>query len=183
MQFTEQKAIRDGTAAVMIEWANSRHPPFTGDNVEEFKDAIMAAHIVADEGRLDLQRWVDAARRTGLSWTDVGDALGISKQAAQQRFKSAETDEGAVDEEGAKIVRFGATAFNEMAMMRNEGRNGNELINTGMLTLTFRSTEYNWEYRRRLGVAPMMAEMKAAGWTYVSSWLPFHYFKRRYSES
>src|SRR5215212_5780373 len=30
--------------------------------------------------------FVDQARRSGASWTDIGRALGVSKQAAQQRF-------------------------------------------------------------------------------------------------
>ena len=33
-----------------------------------------------------LNRTVREARRAGLSWTEVGAVLGISKQAAQQRF-------------------------------------------------------------------------------------------------
>ncbi|WP_374956452.1 IS6 family transposase [Sphingomonas sp. PP-CE-3G-477] len=44
-------------------------------------------------------------------WTDIGNALGISKQAAQQRFKPAETSDDLPGYEGETIVRLGATAF------------------------------------------------------------------------
>jgi len=182
MNFAEQQAIRKSTAAVMVEWANNRQPPFTGEITEEFRDAITAAYLVADEGRLDLQRWVDAARRSGLSWTDIGDALGISKQAAQQRFKLDIPDDRPDHAEGEKVVRLGAHAFNEMRILRQEGENGHELIDAGLLKLIFRKTGQKWEYMRRIGgvwmADEMRAEMRQAGWTYVSSWPPFHYFKR-----
>lgn len=178
MDMTEQMAIRQKTAAIMVDWATRREPPFTGEAPGDFKDAITAAHLVADEGRLDLQRWVDAARRTGLSWSEIGDALGISKQAAQQRFRPVGESEPPKAEDGQKIVRLGATAFNEMRILREEGEKRNELVDTGLLSLIFRPTDTQWEYQRRIGGPAMREEMRNAGWTYVSAWLPFHYFKR-----
>ena len=178
MNIVEQQAIREKTSALVLDWANRRQPPFTGETVEGFLEAITVAHLVADEGRVGLQRWVDAARRTGVSWTEIGTALGISKQAAQQRFKAAEIADDLHGEDGEEIVRLGATAFNEMSILRDEGRKGRELVRTGALTLVFRPTNTPWEYRRRVGVGSMTAEMKSAGWVYVSSWIPFHYFKR-----
>ncbi len=41
-----------------------------------------AQHLVA--------HFVDDARRAGASWTDIGAALGVTRQAAQQRFVPAE---------------------------------------------------------------------------------------------
>lgn len=187
MKIAEQQAIRNSTAAVMVEWANNRQPAFTGEVADEFKDAITAAYLVADEGRIDLQRWVDAARRSGLSWTEIGDALGISKQAAQQRFKPDDTSDDTMLTQGDRIVRLGATAFNEMSILREEGENGNELVDIGLLKLILRKTDHQWEYKRRIGgvwmADEMRAEMSNAGWTYVSSWPPFHYFKRGFAAS
>lgn len=181
MKLIEEQMLREKTNGLVLEWARDRKPPFTGETADGFADAIVAAHLVADEGRSGLHRWIDAARRTGLSWTEIGAALGITKQAAQQRFRSGgqvdDTDVG----DGEEIVRFGATAFNEMWMLRDEGRKGNELIRTGALTLVFRRTDQPWEYRRRIGMSSMMPEMKKDGWIYVSSWHPFHYFKREAS--
>jgi hypothetical protein len=42
---------------------------------------------------LMLRRQVDAARKDGHSWAAIGYALGVSRQAAQQRF-------GGTDERG-----------------------------------------------------------------------------------
>lgn len=41
--------------------------------------------------RVLLDRAVAEARRTGASWAEIGDAMGISKQAAHERFR-AHTD-------------------------------------------------------------------------------------------
>lgn len=178
MRMTEQQAIRAKAATIMVEWANGRKPTFDGESPDDLKDAITAAHLVADEGRIELQRWIDAARRTGLSWSEIGETLGISKQAAQQRFKATEPDEEAVHPDGEKIVRLGATAFNEMRILREEGAKGYELVDTGVLKLVFRPTDRKWEYRRSIGGNFGHPENNADGWIYVSSWLPFHYFKR-----
>lgn len=179
MWIAEQQELRDKTAALVLDWAGNQQPPFTGETVEGFADAIIAAHLVADEGRLGLHRWIDAARRAGLSWADIGDSLGITKQAAQQRFKAPDHDDEMIVDDGEEVLRLGATAFNEMRMLREEGQKCLELVRTGALTLVFRRSDHAWQYRRRVGAAPMMAEMKKTGWIYVSSWLPFHYFKRQ----
>ena len=177
MLIVEEQALRDKTRALVLEWAKDQNPPFTGESISGFSDAIAAAHVVADEGRMSLHRWIDAARRTGMSWTEVGASLGISKQAAQQRFRSlTQADEPDIHE-GEEVVRVGATAFNEMRILQQEGLKGNELVRTGALVLVFRRSDRPWEYCRQVGT-PMTDRMAKAGWIYVSSWFPFHYFKR-----
>jgi len=75
---TEQK-LRDRTPALAVE-VLSAETGFRGAGPGEFRDIIQAAEIVAYEADQFLQRWALAVRREGMSWTDVGDALGISKQ-------------------------------------------------------------------------------------------------------
>lgn len=51
--------------------------------------SLMLAHLHAYEAKwlpLALERAVAEARANGASWNDVGSRLGMSKQAAQQRF-------------------------------------------------------------------------------------------------
>lgn len=178
MHISQQQIIRDKVSMLMVEWAEQRVPPFTGERVEDFPDAIVAAHLVADEARMVLHRWIDAARRTGLSWTEIGAALGISKQAAQQRFRSLEPENAMGGEPGGEVVRLGATAFNEMSILRSEGRNGNELTGIGPLVLFFRTSQTAWEHCRVLGFTAPVEKLAEQGWAYVASWTPFHYFKR-----
>ena len=118
---------------------------------------------------------VAQARRSSLSWSEIGDALGISKQAAQQRFGLPE----AQSPENLRTVH-GANAFNEMAMLASEGEAGYHLVGFGPLTLLLKPSKKKWLHKRIIAVNAMKIreQMEADGWEYVGSWFPFHYFKR-----
>ena len=178
MNISTEENIRRRTASIPLELVGGE-TGFRGAGPAEFRDVIQAAQIVANEATLSLQRWVSAGRREGMSWTDIGDVLGISKQAAQQRFRA---DFGSDGPEGPDQieVRLGATAFNEVRILEQEGGRGNELLRVGALGLVFRKTADVWEYRRVVALTSPMAEamMAKEDWTYVASWFPFHYFKR-----
>jgi ClpX C4-type zinc finger/Clp amino terminal domain, pathogenicity island component len=53
--------------------------------------AAISAEHAADADRL-LDHFVANARATGMSWTDIGARLGVSKQAARQRFTDRTTN-------------------------------------------------------------------------------------------
>jgi hypothetical protein len=181
MRIDMEQRLRGHVAALPLEWIEREKGAIEGDRKDDYTDLLSAAHIVSDEARLALHRWIDAARRAGLSWTEVGATLGISKQAAQQRFGAAIDDRGADSVAGAEFeVRLGATAFNEMRMLEEEGRKGRELLATGPLKLFFRQTRQRWEYQRVVATSAKAASdsLRGDGWTFVSSWFVFHYFKR-----
>jgi hypothetical protein len=179
MDIASEQEIRARAGNLALAWYSETHGEFAGRDKADYGALIVAAHVAAEEGRAALHRWVDAGRRASLSWSEIGALIGISKQAAQQRFGGGG---GPAEPERGEdlIVRGGATAFNEMAIMAEEGRAGRELVGTGPLTLIFRQTDRPWECRRvtALFPEPARARLERAGWTYVSSWYPFHYFKR-----
>lgn len=168
MSPTDDADLRARTARLALEWSEAHGGPFTGEHPGSFAPLIEAAHVVADEARLALGRWVDAGRRGGLSWAEIGGLLGITRQAAQQRFGSAD----APPPPGAISVRTGANAFNELAILEQEGAAGRELIGVGLLRLDFRQSETRWTYRRTVG--PRGDD----GWTLAATWFPFFYYKR-----
>jgi hypothetical protein len=47
---------------------------------------IEAMNNVLAGAEIDLHVAVAEARRAGVAWSSIGDRLGVSKQAAQQRF-------------------------------------------------------------------------------------------------
>ncbi len=57
-----------------------------GTPVEQLSAARALADQLRARGDELLDQFVDAARCTGSSWTEIGCSLGTSKQAAQQRF-------------------------------------------------------------------------------------------------
>src|SRR5215475_13936788 len=56
------------------------------DPLEQLTDAVIVAdHLGALADHL-IGHFVDQARRSGASWTDIGKSMGVTKQAAQKRF-------------------------------------------------------------------------------------------------
>lgn len=54
--------------------------------LEQLSDAVVAAGHLGDVADHLIGHFVDQARRSGASWTDIGASMGVSKQAAQKRF-------------------------------------------------------------------------------------------------
>ena len=54
--------------------------------LEQLSDAVLAADHLGDVADHLIGHFVDPARRSGASWTDIGRSMGVSKQAAQKRF-------------------------------------------------------------------------------------------------
>ncbi len=120
---------------------------------------------------------VHQARRSDIPWSEIGGVMGITRQAAQQRF--APEDAPQTPTKSTKRIS-GATAFNEMQILNMEGKAGYHLVGFGPLFLTVMASDMVWEHRRMysLNGAGRRARMEAEGWIYVGNWFPFHYFKR-----
>ncbi|MFI9360474.1 Clp protease N-terminal domain-containing protein [Kitasatospora sp. NPDC053057] len=58
------------------------------DALDQLSDAVIAADHLGDLADHLIGHFVDQARRSGASWTDIGRSMGVSKQAAQKRFVS-----------------------------------------------------------------------------------------------
>jgi hypothetical protein len=92
----------------------------------EALDQLAGAVIVADHlGELAdhlIGHFVDQARRSGASWTEIGRSMGVTKQAAQKRFvpKGAGTPPELDPAEG--FGRFTPQARNVVIAAQNEAR-------------------------------------------------------------
>ncbi len=56
------------------------------DELEQLTSAMIAADHLGDLADHLIGHFVDQARRSGASWTDIGRAMGVTKQAARKRF-------------------------------------------------------------------------------------------------
>lgn len=83
--------ICDGCIELAVKQAksNSKTPAFTGwDNFDEnmLIGMLKASVATLDAVRDDLQAKIDSLRKRDVSWTAIGEVLGISRQAAWERF-------------------------------------------------------------------------------------------------
>ena len=62
------------------------------DPLDQLQDAALAAQHLGDLADHLLGHFVDQARRSGASWADIGEALGVTRQAAQKRFVPGKDD-------------------------------------------------------------------------------------------
>jgi hypothetical protein len=67
------------------------------DTLEQLTDAVLAAEHLGELADHLIGHFVDQARRSGASWTDIGKSMGVTKQAAQKRFVPKMTNLNAVD--------------------------------------------------------------------------------------
>jgi Clp amino terminal domain, pathogenicity island component len=54
--------------------------------LEQLTDAMLAAEALGDVADHLIGHFVDQARRSGASWTEIGKCMGVTKQAVQKRF-------------------------------------------------------------------------------------------------
>jgi hypothetical protein len=54
--------------------------------LEQLTDAMLAAEALGEVADHLIGHFVDQARRSGASWTEIGKCMGVTKQAAQKRF-------------------------------------------------------------------------------------------------
>lgn len=85
--------------------------------LDQLEDAVIAADHLGEVADHLIGHFVDQARRSGASWTDIGKSMGVTRQAAQKRFVPKEgADSGA----GQDFSRFTPRARNTVMAAHNE---------------------------------------------------------------
>jgi hypothetical protein len=101
--------------------------------LEQLTDAVLAAEHLGDVADHLVGHFVDQARRSGASWTEIGQSMGVTKQAVQKRFVA----KGLVDLDPAQgFARFTPRARNVVAAAQEEARSaGNDTTTPAHLVL------------------------------------------------
>ncbi|WP_410656828.1 Clp protease N-terminal domain-containing protein [Amycolatopsis sp. lyj-112] len=68
----------------LISHIKLQHPE--GDVLGQLSDAVFLGEHLGEVADHLIGHFVDQARRSGASWTEIGKNMGVSKQAAQKRF-------------------------------------------------------------------------------------------------
>ncbi|MFE0465381.1 Clp protease N-terminal domain-containing protein, partial [Kitasatospora sp. NPDC058965] len=73
--------------ADLIARLDEEHPD--ADDLARISQAHLRAQTLSDLGDQLMDHYVLKAKRAGASWSEIGNAIGVSKQAAQQRHTPA----------------------------------------------------------------------------------------------
>ncbi|QLD10639.1 hypothetical protein [Microbacterium oleivorans] len=142
--------------------------------VEGHLRVVEASARAESDVRALLQRSVEAARAGGASWARIGAALGMSRQAAQQRFGGPARD----DDVSAEERWLGpVTAFDELPELEEAGRQGWRTVEAGMLAHRMVRTDTQWEHRRILWRGSLERERRD-GWVVGCRAFPWIYLVR-----
>ncbi|MCB5183500.1 Clp protease N-terminal domain-containing protein [Streptomyces antimicrobicus] len=90
------------------------------DALEQLSGAVVVAEHLGDVADHLIGHFVDQARRSGASWTDIGKSMGVTRQAAQKRFV-AKGDDGDLDMSQG-FSRFTPRARNVVVTAQGEAR-------------------------------------------------------------
>ncbi|MEU6659000.1 Clp protease N-terminal domain-containing protein [Streptomyces sp. NPDC046821] len=88
--------------------------------LEQLQDAVIAADHLGDIADHLIGHFVDQARRSGASWTEIGSSMGVTRQAAQKRFVPKATETEIDPSQG--FSRYTPRARNVVVTAQNEAR-------------------------------------------------------------
>jgi len=188
----ETVAIRSAVTEAVIGVPEGLRGGLETDSAE-FLRLIAASRVAAETTSQLLRDAIGGARASGHSWDTVGALLGVSRQAAQQRFASPSTatdiesrtaealgngDE--VPPVGTRRVIKPLTSFDEMGVLAELGARGWHSVGYGTLFHLVEKSDHQWEHRRVIW-SPLISHRKldAEGWQLIGSlWFPWAYYAR-----
>ncbi|MFD7256348.1 hypothetical protein [Streptomyces sp. NPDC059874] len=181
----ETVRIREGIAAAVLGAREGLAASLEHD-ADGYLRLVDASRVGAEEASRLLREAVQGARAAGHSWDTVGRVLGVSRQAAQQRFAgkaedivASEPPAGGADAAERRVLSP-LSAFNEMAALAEAGREGWHLVGYGALFHEVEASDRPWEHCRvTLASGGRHRRMEAEGWIPVGAgWFPWRYYKR-----
>jgi Clp amino terminal domain, pathogenicity island component len=95
----------------LIAYVRTLHPG--GGPLDNVADAMAVSAQLDEQADALIGYFVDQARRSGASWSQIGSSMGVSKQAAQKRF--VPRDSGLVPEGHEAFSRFTLRTRNVLA--------------------------------------------------------------------
>src|SRR4051812_13089905 len=122
------------TSSVRLDDLISAIKQVHAEPLEQLQDAVIAADHLGEVADHLIGHFVDQARRSGASWTDIGKSMGVTRQAAQKRFVPKGTETEIDPSQG--FSRYTPRARNVVMGAQNEARAAkNSTISTAHLVL------------------------------------------------
>jgi hypothetical protein len=102
--------------------------------LDQLAEAVLLAEHLGELADHLIGHFVDQARRSGASWSEIGGSMGVTKQAAQKRFVAKAQDEGLDPSQG--FSRFDDEARAVIVAAQEAARAaGNDTIGVAHLLL------------------------------------------------
>jgi hypothetical protein len=146
----------------LIDHVVGLHP--AGSALEHLADAVAAG---AELGELQdhlVGHFVDQARRSGASWTEIGASLGVSKQGAQQRFVPKASDlRDLLAGGGGLLSRFTARARAVVVGARDDARAaGNDSVSSAHVLFCMAADPGSVASRAIVALGPSLEDVRLA---------------------
>jgi ClpA/ClpB-like protein len=92
------------------------------DVLRQLTSAVLLADHLGDVADALIGHFVDQARRSGASWTDIGRSMGVTRQAAQKRFVGREPGAAPAPDPAEGFGRFTDDARTVVVAAQHEAR-------------------------------------------------------------
>jgi len=101
----------------LIAYVKALHPE--GGPLENVSDAFTLSSQLDEQADALIGYFVDQARKSGLSWSQIGGAMGVTKQAAQKRFVPTKAADLFPPDHAKPFSRFTSRCANVLAAAGN----------------------------------------------------------------
>lgn len=165
-------SLRDALAEALSDCAGV--DPNTDADARSLMALVVLTARAEGELRVLLREAVASARAAGASWEAVGTELGMTRQAAQQRFGLTDT----IGMPTGRRVLGPVTALTEMAELRLAGQRGWHSVEFSALRHVIEPSATQWEHRRVTMLGTARARLEREGWQVIGTWFPWVYLKR-----
>lgn len=102
----------------LIEAIKKVHP----QPLDQLSDAVIAADHLGEVADHLIGHFVDQARRSGASWSEIGKSMGVTRQAAQKRFVPKDPGEPSALDPSQGFGRYTPRAKNVVMAAMNEAQ-------------------------------------------------------------
>lgn len=167
----DSSSLRDHLARALDEYDPALGARL-GQDAQAHLELVALARAARTETDVLLGAAVTSARRAGCTWEQVGAILGMTRQAAQQRYRRPDTPEDDAPAGAERRTLFSLTAMNEMAVLARAGLYGWHSVGYGPLFHTLERDHRQWEHARTVGRLPTGEgwQQVGSGWTWWRYW-------------
>ncbi|MEO3808473.1 Clp protease N-terminal domain-containing protein [Sphaerisporangium sp. B11E5] len=147
----------------LINVITSRHPD--GDPLGQLSDAVVLGEHLGELADHLIGHFVDRARHSGASWTEIGQSMGVTRQAAQKRFVPKEP-QSATENDLRIFALYDAAARTAVVHAQEEARRaGHDTITPEHLLIALLEDPETTAARavHALGVTPETVRQAVAG--------------------